>query len=585
MKKNVLVLGADERSTLTVIRALGRKGICVHLGCDKKESVCRFSRYTEKTIDFPEAGMHPDDWLKTLENTLEGSSYDLVIPTSDDYLVLIVKNRHLFENHANLAVPDEKGFTFTYDKNKTFELAKRLSIPCPATFLINTSDDLVYIKTKISFPVVIKPTSSKVWKDQKRHSLTVRYAQDEMELDWQVSQILELCPVLLQSFHKGIGVGVELLLNKGNLVAAFQHERIHEPLGGGGSSYRKSTDLDSQLLGYSLKIMKALEWTGVAMVEYKYDKVTQQKVLMEINGRFWGSLPLAVRAGVNFPILLYDMLVNNRTPRTSTYKKNIYCRNIVNDIEWFRNNLTADKKNPLTITIPLKSIIMEYRQIIRGKEYYDTLAPDDILPGAVHIARFFKEKHMGLKNKITKKAHAFFLTRNSISTHYQKRKLNKLLNSSDLSILFVCKGNICRSTFAEYYCIQKSASQNLHSIKIKSTGFIQRENRSSPQLAVQAAKSFNIDLENHRSKVISQKDIDNFRIVFVMDIDLYITMVQIYPSCRNKLFLLGALGRPKTADDFEIHDPYGKDLDKFTSVFKQITISIDNLLDKIFQKQ
>ena len=58
--------------------------------------------------------------------------------------------------------------------------------------------------------------------------------------------------------------------------------------------------------------MRALRYTGVAMVEFKVNAKTGEFVLIEINGRFWGSLPLAVAAGANFPLWLYQMWVENR---------------------------------------------------------------------------------------------------------------------------------------------------------------------------------------------------------------------------------------------------------------------------------
>jgi len=77
-KDTVLILGTDERSTLTVIRSLGRGGITVHLGCDKKQSVCKYSYYTNKVIDFPDARVDQNNWLEKLEDVLRKTDYDLI---------------------------------------------------------------------------------------------------------------------------------------------------------------------------------------------------------------------------------------------------------------------------------------------------------------------------------------------------------------------------------------------------------------------------------------------------------------------------------------------------------------------------
>ncbi len=105
----------------------------------------------------------------------------------------------------------------------------------------------------------------------------------------------------------GPGVGVFLLLWEGKLRAAFAHRRLREkPPSGGVSVYRESIALDPVLLERSRRLLESFGWQGVAMVEYKIDERTGTPILMEINGRFWGSLQLAVDAGVDFPRLLIE---------------------------------------------------------------------------------------------------------------------------------------------------------------------------------------------------------------------------------------------------------------------------------------
>ena len=68
----------------------------------------------------------------------------------------------------------------------------------------------------------------------------------------------------------------------------------------GGASTAACTYYDETLKEYGLRILSALQWHGVAMVEFKRQQSPDRLVLMEINPKFWGSVELALEAGVDF---------------------------------------------------------------------------------------------------------------------------------------------------------------------------------------------------------------------------------------------------------------------------------------------
>jgi len=89
------------------------------------------------------------------------------------------------------------------------------------------------------------------------------------------------------------------------VLQAFQHRRLAEiPVTGGASAWRESTELDPELLEHTRALIRALNWTGLVMVEFKRGR---RPWLVEINGRVWGSLPLACLAGVDFPGALAEL--------------------------------------------------------------------------------------------------------------------------------------------------------------------------------------------------------------------------------------------------------------------------------------
>ena len=196
----------------------------------------------------------------------------------------------------------------------------------------------------------------------------MRTVQDETSLKSTVTDMLKITPVLLQTFFPGIGIGQEFLVSDGRLIDAFQHERIHEPLGGGGSSYRKSVEVDERILDASRRLLSHLRWTGVAMVEYRWNSTTGDFVLMEINGRFWGSLPLAVAAGVDFPYRLYRLLLERPLSPARPYRRNLCCRNLTKDLQWFKERRRGTANNSSASSSLVAEVFAGVRNSLSGRE-------------------------------------------------------------------------------------------------------------------------------------------------------------------------------------------------------------------------
>src|SRR5262249_520665 len=141
----------------------------------------------------------------------------------------------------------------------------------------------------------------------------VHYAGSDEQVRQAIARMnTALPPPIIQSFVPGSGIGFCVLLNKyGQVSAEFGHERLRDfrPTGS-GSVLRKSVPVPAGLRESSLRLLRHIQAYGVTMVEFRIDERSGQFVLMEINGRFWGSLQLAIDAGVNFPLLLVRSLLS-----------------------------------------------------------------------------------------------------------------------------------------------------------------------------------------------------------------------------------------------------------------------------------
>jgi protein-tyrosine-phosphatase len=357
---------------------------------------------------------------------------------------------------------------------------------------------------------------------------------------------------------------VELLVTDGETLVAFQHERVHEPPRGGGSSYRKSVPLSSELLDAARRLMAALRWTGVAMVEFRQDPRSGRWIFIEINGRFWGSLPLALAAGVDFPYHLYQLLVEGRRDFPSGYRVGLHARNLLLDFEWF---LASRERGLAGASRTLLSAAAEAtRNLVLLRERSDALVRDDPAPGWAELAALRRR----LWGNVKQRSHRVLAAVPGYSTLQATRARRALRGAR--TVLFVCKGNICRSPFAAAYARTVLPGPP----RILSAGTYRVAGRPSPREALEAGRILGVDLSDHCSVVLNDDLVRDSDLILVFDGDNAREILERHPAARGKIHWLAALGGAGVS---AVRDPYGRPLADFVAVYRQIAIHLDRARD------
>jgi len=233
-----------------------------------------------------------------------------------------------------LPFPSYEAVRRASNKVEVLNLARSLGVPIPASLTLASSDALVSAEA-VGYPVVIKPACSRVLTSTGWIANSVSYADDADALMKHLTRLpAESYPVLIQERIQGPGVGVFMLFDRGRRIAQFAHRRLREkPPSGGVSVLCESTPVDPVAAHHAQGLLQHLEWHGPAMVEFKRDVRDGSLRLMEINGRFWGSLQLAIDAGVDFPRLLVDIAIGSVPDHAPNYRAGIRCRWIAGDLD------------------------------------------------------------------------------------------------------------------------------------------------------------------------------------------------------------------------------------------------------------
>ena len=347
---HVLVTDASRGSALAFIRSLGARGWRVTAADTQRGSAGFRSRYTTARLVYPSPTAEPDAAVEAIRQTVVRTGVDLVIPVTDELGLPLAAARDAFDGVAVLALPDPDAMGAVHDKIRTLDLAGRLGVPVPPSRRVAADGDVEAAARELGYPLVVKPSRSRELRaDGRIDAFAVSYAGDREELEQRLAAASQATSILLQRWLPGRGLGVELLMHEGRPLAAFQHERLREvPVTGGASSLRVSVPLDADLYGHAVRILEALRWTGLAMVEFRRGPDGTAH-LMEINGRVWGSLPLAVRAGMDFPARLADLLMAGppADPAVATdYRLGLRARNLRLDLAWIGAVLRGRRRYP-----------------------------------------------------------------------------------------------------------------------------------------------------------------------------------------------------------------------------------------------
>lgn len=312
---NILVTDGENRSALAVIRSLGKKGNTVFVAGVDNDNISACSKYCKKYFKTPNPLHEGTEYLNKIVDIVAAEKIDLVLPTSEQSIYQLNRVRVQLQRHAILACPCQEKMDAVSNKFRLFKLAQDIGVPIPETTFINGIEDFWDKEFLISsFPAVVKPAFSKLANGDGLISARVMYAASRNELRalYESNPILRY-PSLIQKVIQGEGTGLFTLFDANRHLVLFSHRRLLEkPPSGGVSVISESIPLDLEMVASAEKLLTAVGWEGVAMVEFKRDHRDGKAKLMEINGRFWGSLQLAVSSGVDFPALCLDYYLDKK---------------------------------------------------------------------------------------------------------------------------------------------------------------------------------------------------------------------------------------------------------------------------------
>ena len=563
--RQVLVLDADQLSTLAVVRSLGRHGCAVTAAAASPHAIAFQSRYASQRLIYPDPLQQHRAFLEWLTNTLTNHSFDLMIPVTDRSIVPILTIRNALEALSPIAIAPNPVMEQVVSKCRMHSLALEAGLDVPESWIIKAPAALDAIEPRNGFPLVVKAERSLAWLDGYGQALETRYVADRATLKDLGARYALYGDLLVQSRVMGHGVGLGLLARDGLLLHCFQYRRLHElPLTGGGSAYRVSETLDPVLEGQATELVRQLGWHGAMMLEFKYDPRAKMYWFIEANGRFWGGLPLALAAGVDFPKHLVS-LYQNQPVSQSAYSTGVRGRNLERDIDWTRSAVRhAD--------IPMTRIVSDALKLVLPREHIDSFAVDDPRPLVSEVQRIGCRLISAARRR--KRLFASNARENVLRKNPQQ--ITSCLQQARRLVL-VCSGNVMRSAFAEAYLAKLFSSQH-GGPAIISAGLDAQPGRPADRIAGNIAQNHKLSLEDHRARALATLELTENDVIFVMERTQVAEATRRYPAHASRIYLLTALNPSLPID---IVDPNGEGPATCQAIFDQIIDALEPVIDCI----
>src|SRR3989449_143488 len=385
------MLDGHSAAALAFTRSLGRAGHWVAVGSNQDiPAPAEVSRYCRTSFRYPVSTDDASGFVESVLKFARNHPIDLIVPMTDWTILPLSEHRDRFAGISRLALGPHSALEISSDKYKTVSLARELNVPVPETALVKSLADLQAAR-RFPFPVVLKDRFSARWVGNRAVLGSVMYAYSQEDVRKEGEQRLsEAGDVLVQEFVAGTGIGFSSLVVDETLYLPFQWLRLREvDPRGSGSSARKSIPVTPEILEFSRDLVTRVGFQGISMVEFKQPS-SGRAVLMEMNGRPWGSLQLPIASGIDYPRYLVDWYLEGKLPpRKIDYKPGITCRRVVSELTHLEHVFAGKppgwpRPYPSFLLTLLKVSVPWYPGV-----RYDDLWLSDPRPGVAGLAHWF----------------------------------------------------------------------------------------------------------------------------------------------------------------------------------------------------
>lgn len=329
----VVVISAHTMA-LAPIRSLGRAGVPVFALYHDGATFARTSRHVRAAFPVPSPATREEDFVRAVLAHGEGLAGALLLPTTDDATAAVARHRAALSRHYLVAAPDWAVARNFIEKRRSYQLAAAAGVPTPATEEVRSSGEAEDAARRLGYPLLVKPSQSHLFYERYRRKMFV--IRDRSELLLRVDDALRSgLDVVLQEVVPGPDsavVNYNAYAWGGRALVEFTARQLRKAPPRFGSPRAARSERIDDLLEPGRRVLQALGFEGFACCEFKRDPRDGRYKILDVNGRPNLSGALAIRCGIDFPLLQYRHLVQGELPRAATFEEGVYWTDVLRDL-------------------------------------------------------------------------------------------------------------------------------------------------------------------------------------------------------------------------------------------------------------
>jgi D-aspartate ligase len=324
----VIVISGNENA-LSIARSLARIDVQVHA----LSGTAYLSKSSHiQAIDYQQDELNSrsdqiNAWIKWLLGSSAQPYHGSVLVACNDVAVeMIAKHRGELSQYYLLEKSRDDLTLALLDKVRTYELAEKIGIEAPKTWIVENEDEMKAALTEIKFPCAIKPRHSVAFWQLFKTKLLVVNSREELKSQYARAREAGIDVLLTEVIPGGEDQYFShwtYVNENGNPLFHFTKRKFRQyPIYNGlGTFHRSYHDEETRDLG--TRFVRDIGLRGIAVTEFKRDIRDNRLKLMECNVRFTKSSDIIVRSGIDLPKLIYGEITGIPQPIATEFREGV----------------------------------------------------------------------------------------------------------------------------------------------------------------------------------------------------------------------------------------------------------------------